>query len=969
MSFSKSTRVCSLNYHISWDQVLPLLGVEIPVKVLPTVCCCPLCRQQGLRVYKDSISGGEWHYCSACQFTGDTVELAGKAWGLDPVNVFRKLRDQGIAVISKVLDPIAVEKYEEAHIRHRQRLQDMWESAQKRLPLQDTEQMVELCQKLVGRAATPTSTWFERAGRFLGGCHANDVRMALHHTMCTNRLKKGDSLNAGRGRVFKGKDWADVLVIPFYTAPGKIHAFMFIGRDAEAPDDFVFKRVPVVSHQFETKDQAPIWDSGLSMYETLTIEHKKFGSTTFVLNDPVTALKLQLRHLRDNNTPLPICGSIIDGRISNRHVWKNAAHRDYIIWAPELSPELIQQAMCAKGRIAVSDSLRALPDDVSRRRPVEWLERMVRQSRAWEDVLETELEKMELAECENLLLYLNMSDVELARFMQQCSEAICNKLQKIKTAGKEKHRSIAINGKTVLEKDGHWTLASGEILSDTIIRLENVVYYPDENVTEYRGNVTRDEQVIEFAELASVMENKTGAWLRNLLARHGMGRPNIQPRWSQHLLGLAQGFHEPTSNKGIESFGWVDDRFVFPRFEVHPGGHVLEQDAWYTLTEMTPARDLQAPGNIPHETLKTLGASSQSSAVFWATAAHITSNLLAEVLHQDRRGLVLLGAAATSLGAATATSLGCITTDVSALGAFKRVVAKNSAAIVRHQWPVYLRCDKYKNKLLADWLQHPDAKNAIVDLLPQHAQALMINGGWNLIHVDGAPSVGGTLQRVGAPILPAYIQHLAARRFRLTYTGSYVESVLADMSAWFGDLTNDDTVFRQAAALLDSAPDPLDYFAELVYHGLVSGKLTTINEEFEQSHAPAIAVSGEHVRVSKKRINSLVTVPEIPLLDMVRLSQEMHSAGVLIRDDAEHWWVDKLWWTEILSDRDSRHKAKNYGGAPMPDDRLREDNFDVVEDDESDDEATEETDDNAQSDFDVAEAEGWYNEVPPDDEF
>jgi hypothetical protein len=53
----------------------------------------------------------------------------------------------------------------------------------------------------------------------------------------------------------------------------------------------------------------------------------------------------------------------------------------------------------------------------------------------------------------------------------------------------------------------------------------------------------------------------------------------------------------------------------------------------------------------------------------------------------------------------------------------------------------------------------------------------------------------------------------------------------------------------------------------------------------------------------------------------------------------------------------------------MPSDRLREDDFDVVEDDESEDEDTEEIDDNVQRDLDVAEAEGWYNEVPPDDEF
>ena len=819
-------------------------------------------------------------------------------------------------MISKVLDPVIVSRYEETHLRHRERIQDLWQKAQQRLPLQDTEQLVELCQKVGGRTAMPSPVWFERAGRFLGGCHANDVRMALQYHMCQKRIKLGQDLNAGRSRVFVGKGWDDVLVIPFYTAPGRINAFMFVGRDATDPEDFVFKRVTPIISQFECKDQAPMWDSGLTMYETLMRDHQKFGTTAFILNDPILALKLQLRHLRDSNTPLPICGSIIDGKVSNRWVWRSMFPRDYIIWAPEMCPELIQQAVRANGRIAIGDSLTAMVDDPAKRRPVEWLERMERMAKPWATVLEEEFQKKDVAECENLLLSLQLTDAELDRFISGCCEPVRVKLDQIYAANKRQYRSVSISGKTVIEEDGYWKLESGEIISDTVIRIENVVYFPDENKTDYRGYVTRNDQVIEFADNATIIEKNTGAWVRNLLARNGAGRANIQRNWTQHLLGLAQGFHEPESYKGIESFGWNDDRLIFPNFEIYSGGRVLNKEAWYTPNELVPAQDLYAPEHPSREVVELLGTSGLTASIFWAAAAHVTSNLLAELLHQERRGLVLLGAAATSIGNAAVTSLGCITTELVNCNQYaKRTVDTHINKVTRHPWPVYLEREGKKDAALTAWLAHPEACNSVVSLPACHAYAMMVNGNWNLLCAEGTPSAGGTIERIGRVILPAYLHNLATRNFRLTYTDTYTNSVLTDMAAWFGDITHDDTVFKQAATILDTESDPIDYFVRLTYLGMTTGLLTTINEEFEEGHQPAITVAENHVRIHKDQVSKLVTTHDTQLLDLVRLSRELRSAGVLLQEDDTHWQLDKTWWTENIGACDLRARTTAQGGT------------------------------------------------------
>lgn len=54
-----------------------------------------------------------------------------------------------------------------------------------------------------------------------------------------------DSLNAGWKSpqvIFTGRGWRDVCVIPAYSSPNKISAFLIIGKNCETHDDFLVKR-------------------------------------------------------------------------------------------------------------------------------------------------------------------------------------------------------------------------------------------------------------------------------------------------------------------------------------------------------------------------------------------------------------------------------------------------------------------------------------------------------------------------------------------------------------------------------------------------------------------------------------------------------------------------------------------------------------------------------------------------------
>ena len=320
----------SLNVHATWHEVLRLLNIDVQVLVLPTTVSCPHCKRNSLHVYQDITSGGAWHYCSTCKFAGDTIELAASAWKQDITTTVLKLNAHGISFPDNALDPSIIDKYILGHVEYRKGIRALWAAAQERLPLNDTPTIAKLHDKFTAGHTASSITWVRRGKQFLGGCHINDVLRAFRQEKVRNSGPDLDphTLNSGRGRIFKGRGWSDVLVLPYYELPGKIRGFTFIGRDGGSKD-IIYRRVSSGTEGLKLGADTAAYDPGLSMYETMFSYHPKYKSTTFVIADPLVALRLQLRHLKQSNTPLPICGSYSDGKLINRWLWSAAFSRNF----------------------------------------------------------------------------------------------------------------------------------------------------------------------------------------------------------------------------------------------------------------------------------------------------------------------------------------------------------------------------------------------------------------------------------------------------------------------------------------------------------------------------------------------------------------------------------------------------------------------------------------------------------------
>src|SRR5690348_9280876 len=76
---------------VSWEKVLQVLGSPPPTNVLPYFGRCPVCSGNSLHVFHDTVNQTEWHYCEACDQSGDMIQLAQRTWQLDLPATIHKL--------------------------------------------------------------------------------------------------------------------------------------------------------------------------------------------------------------------------------------------------------------------------------------------------------------------------------------------------------------------------------------------------------------------------------------------------------------------------------------------------------------------------------------------------------------------------------------------------------------------------------------------------------------------------------------------------------------------------------------------------------------------------------------------------------------------------------------------------------------------------------------------------------------
>lgn len=917
----------SLNAYIDQHQVLPLLGIMSHEGSIPLVTGCPLCHGHRLIIFDDTRFGGNWHHCSDCHSTGDMISLAARHWGSDVYATVRKLADAGCTIPEEHTAEARIANYARWLPGIQENCRKLQKDACDAIHLGQVK--VNYVLQQLGVPADQMKTyWPKRMGRFMGGAD----RARVYQTF----FKPDDNwykMQRGR-RFFKGKGWRDVITIPFHTLPGQCSGWLFVGRQARQDVDYAFHIVDT-----ETTDNVLV-ESGLCMYDVLdteTARRDKFGDTIFVFNDPVHALKLQARHLRDSTLPLPVVGTY-NARVPRQtcvreliahDIWRTRPDKKFIFWGPVLSADLFDMASRANGHVCVSKT----PMYLGRKPPYVWLSLIQKNATHWTAALESYLRVLPEDKAVALLSSLRIAPEQMQQFKVKCADDVKQLLDRVR------HRvqalsTATVNGKTIFESEQGWYVSGKrpECITNTIIRIEKVLCMADDPDADvyYSGRILCDGEAFEFQEPMARIEKNPGAWLKKKMLTESGKFVVVKQGWNKFLLDIARQFHEPQVIREDGRFGWKahESCFALPRFSVHVGGEVVNEPA-HIVDEWAPGVSLEA-GDVPD--LSLLLRDTPSNRLFWAATICIASNVLAPAVGQRPAGLGLIGHGALMIGRATARASGC--KELAVGGATpqhsSRVAARIEGILSRHNWPLIINFDRHGSSktLLGAWYNGDYIRNGIVHLTWERSRLVATLDAWRFIHEDQPIEPGPEISLYGPHVLPAWLSRVCRNKMQIGLGQEFSHLVMHDLADMMRNVGDPQVIYEGARLINDGSYAETDRAAQLVellYRFIEDGALKFVHAtDAHKFNTPkAILITGDArapgVFLAREALDRILVKRGITLPDPGKITDALQTGNAL---DCEceyngevGWFIIESWWSrQIERCRTSQRQLAVIGG-------------------------------------------------------
>lgn len=310
---------------LRWTDVARLLDVGYESAVLPALVTCPLCQGHALRVYEDQAVRGAWFHCGACGAGGDGVSFAATVWKTDVAGAVTRLVAAGLLPAGS---EAAVPAYLAGVAARRQRVADFWATASRHLPGWESPGAAALARAVGVNLGIPEERWRVGMATLVGAAPAR----AVEQTFNPAGLAGGGGGGVRNRRVFVGRGWRDVLVLPYYSAAGRISGFGLVGRGG-GPGDRVF--APVRSNELVARRDAGLY-----------APHAAEGHPTVVaVPDDVLALRLHSRHFSTSGRFLGLVAWTDDGtNATGRPCWQQLNGKRVVHWVRDIDAAVVRQA-------------------------------------------------------------------------------------------------------------------------------------------------------------------------------------------------------------------------------------------------------------------------------------------------------------------------------------------------------------------------------------------------------------------------------------------------------------------------------------------------------------------------------------------------------------------------------------------------------------------------------------------------
>ncbi len=922
-----------LGRHVSWLQVLPLLGENwirrLRDTLLPKQFPCPVCVVDAAppplaTIYADRTLGGEWIHCPTCGFGGDIIELVATKWKLDPITTVRELASRGVGPPADHLGQSTLQAYA-ANLDYRKSVRQLWCDAQEALVRHEAPGIRDLAHRLGFLTDTIHSEWLNRGGRFIGSTDTPTLHRLLQPLQSQPRSEmtsrgvylhprsNNDWLGSGNGVL------PDVIVLPLYDLPGRISSLLIVGEGKREGS------IRVLCKRLKTDRNTATTENGLWMFDNLLGGTEPGFHTTFVFDDPLLAMQLQIEHLRISSSPLPIVAMFCNDKFRPQHVWEQNPPKHYTFWSPKIHAGLLRQAKLAEGHVSMYEADRAAClRELEPLPPHVWLHGLQRRSKHWYRGLETCLQRMPDEEAKALALSLELNISERERYLEQVSPIGATRFKEL--VPDLARKSCLYRGRTVQETDGGWIhkgpgtlVLNGQLRILTLIRIPG----PDQfSVGQrfWRGefiDIDGDRHTFIVRAYYDPNQDRSTRELIDQLEEKGV-QVEVQKGWAAAIWDIAGMFHKPELKRGDCRVGWHDSEccFMFPEFAIYADGSTEAHDT--VVERHAPCQGIPIPVPLYPSEIDALGTNRESVRLIWATAAYTAYAMLAPFQRLPPMGLLLDGEhAATAAG--WLGELLRLQQRRRGLSEKARIFSERVRRTYRrHDWPMIAdRLDKKKVTLRSLFKGGCDGP-LIVPAEWTSVRSAMTHPGWALFEVKEPQETSPVPSNAGEKLVVLYLQDVLERQvpFTRTQIGS-VAAFLEDMSKWFKNLGGKPAVVLAAAkAVTQSDLAPAHEWAlEIVRRFVFADQRNP-----SRCHGEPIATFPDDnaeprcVWISPQRLRQRLEVHHAPCLNSDAVVRSLYQSDIWFREDERDgeigWSFERAWW-----DRNLRLWQEMHDGA------------------------------------------------------
>jgi hypothetical protein len=521
----------TLNLRLDWQSVCRALNIPFYGEALPARVDCPKC-QGSLVLYHDTAVGGEWHHCEGCGSSGDLVELAATAMGVDAESALFELMTSG----QLNADAEDVDKYINSHVLARHNVNALWERAAKNMGKPSQEALSLLC-RLGMTAVTNIDRTNNPMTKILGVEHYRNFNLYVRNLP----LHKYGS---GKNYIFKGRNWGDVLLFPYHTLPGLIVGFDIIGRGGHGAGDRMYE--PTMPLQRTPTDN----EAGLAGIGSVG----GFDSTVVAVRDTVLMGQMQARAAHRDRQLLPVVAWRDHQQFTTNQSWSMLEGSTVLFWDTELDVKLLNQAIKTNGNILISRSKyheneRHHAKLLYNRPDGQGLMLYLRdKARPWPKVLRGYRKRVKKAEFNKLIAKLEQRGHNIDEVNRLCQNAGFSIIR----SGVVIPETIKMEDKTITERNNQWfveTKKGTKPIANFILRIDSLF---DDGDTRYAsGRILRGKERYPFIVPATRLtanwhqSQVMSSFLTEQALMNATAPFTIAKGWGQTFIDVAMTFRKP----------------------------------------------------------------------------------------------------------------------------------------------------------------------------------------------------------------------------------------------------------------------------------------------------------------------------------------------------------------------------------------------------------------------------------------